>query len=1404
MEKNVFKFAVPTSIPQSRKRERPDDVVIPQTTENDNVIKNIFLEIIDPEITKTKLIENYNKIQQIFKKMALTNNEIQKKYPECDDINESTCTKKSLCSYCIALIEYFFKQKKQIIFQHLTPDKLNQYFVCKDVSEDYKDILKTFRSSWKEKFNTDKLNQIYSTLNSNNIDRLYNFTSKYFKPLKEKQCKAYYLKRLLCLLYEIARNEKLKKFFSSENTNNNEISETSATSEIPEAVLIEVPVAVPLISELKVFIENDTTINEEEKQIIFKKQIELDARQHLTVQRFTKFKCSEDKACFLFHGVGTGKTLTSLAIALNHLTSKNETIPLKILIIAPQGLFNASFNKDGRSSGIYTYNYTEYNGIESLNCIVKIDEKEYLIDLIGVNYFSLIDNHVSIFRDLDDINVLICDEAHHLLTDNLKGRQVSILKDKSFLDLIEKMDQHIFLTGTPIQKSVDDIIDISIFLNTINKSNHKIFESDREKHNMEKGTDGLYKVFNRPYSRDYRRIIKELCEMVPTIAKTYNDIVKLNKGGSGKYVRSYKINKNKKHKITKKIQTAGTSPKNNMSPHNNAIVDTRSMFNGENKVVNLLKTPDINTVVKIVKNQKIMSDLALQIYGNDSQYAKDEVTSNILASAIIILIGKSNKIKRDTNEFSGGMSGGSVLGVITGIITAQFINLGANVIAKIMDYLWKTDIDLLVEHTKPFVSVYNYDYNNFAIDSNEYYKEIQNLKEDKEDKDKKVNNSTKINNKGNKNTFPNKHIMYIPIKFTKQQIKEIDDLNMDELYFSKSNEIGCGCDVLIEKKDIIQSKEFVFGINKENFGYTSLKPFEQLRHTIFSAKSTSNYCLGINIPNNFLFSQKKVNAGKISYKNELFDHFETKIGNYLPNETSRPASLKYDEKYARFGNILNNLLVIRSGYVIYKNQYEYHPHYLIYKKEDQSELNIEYYLPVIYPTSMDIMYSFCNFLENANYKYLIMDSSDPLTEINKSFSNGSSRTFPIQKINELSDSPICIIISPTHTEGFSFVFNPAILLPGLCLTSGDQEQVYGRVLRKYGAPATDQLSIDKSKTTIFRYDKIIYQYFGSDEDDIKNIDKLSVLYATGNTENGISNFTQITDTFNFDNLEDVKKGLIDYYINEVLEISTTKIQDQNEKGWYMGKFLEIGAEYAVNQLLHNPRNRERIIKETRDAFNKYELDELVLVINEAKKRKEQHRLIEAEKAYLQGFGSPPRMNKEPNANVYKEDAIEQIGNNQFRGQNMLSYQKEKFVTPTIKSVIDIADQPRKLYNTAHIYFKNITMTKDVVQAYSKTLKKPVIKEFMHFEHIDKISSINNQYFIKLLFSENNSFILGKDLIVPMDLSIINEKLITEESNDFIGKPMYHVEYKNDKTCVQGGGTNKNRRNIKKRRITSKR
>jgi hypothetical protein len=55
----------------------------------------------------------------------------------------------------------------------------------------------------------------------------------------------------------------------------------------------------------------------------FSYQLVLDARQFITVQRFTKFRNNNDNALFLFHGVGTGKTLTSLSIAISSLSDNN-------------------------------------------------------------------------------------------------------------------------------------------------------------------------------------------------------------------------------------------------------------------------------------------------------------------------------------------------------------------------------------------------------------------------------------------------------------------------------------------------------------------------------------------------------------------------------------------------------------------------------------------------------------------------------------------------------------------------------------------------------------------------------------------------------------------------------------------------------------------------------------------------------------------------------------------------------------------------------------------------------------------------------------------------------------------------------------------------------------------------
>ena len=959
------------------------------------------------------------------------------------------------------MIEYYFKNQNKLIFQYLSIDTLNNFFVCPDEDR----LSFKLRNSWKSNFSKNLLHEIYSTLNSSKIEVLHEITRKYYRNIENPvQCKAFYLKRLLLLLNFISNDETLKHVFFPPPSNDINInSSEGSVNDLPVAVAVIVD-PIPLVSEFKVFIENDTLINDEEKDVIFTKKVTLDARQHLAVQRFTKFKDNEDKACFLFHGVGTGKTLTSLAIALSNLTVENRYNPLKILIIAPQGLFNASFKNDAEMSGIYTYNYTEYNGIESLNCLVKIKDTEYLVQLIGVNYFSLIEKHDEIFNTLKDINVLICDEAHHLLTNKLKKSKTIIIKDTRFFKFIQSFDQHIFLTGTPVQKSVDDLIEISMFLNKINNSNKSSFEADKDYYYE----DGLYKVFNRPTYREPKQILKfASTKLQPVFLSIIKKNIKI--GGGNQIVTANNLD------ILEKIK------------------DT-NIF---------IQNPTTNNLKKILDNKPILEQISKNIYGVSNKNTIDNITVGFLTYAILREIVKQKKGGSTISQ-----SGGEIITTIATIylvaakwfVVTKTVVLACDVMSQVLEYLYAIDIDLLIKHTQMYVSVYNYDYNLFAINTDKYYVESKNAV---------ITEKNDINADGNKNSFPNKHIIYIPIVFTNTQIQDINEYKENPDIFRISNDIGCECNPIEESKVFFQLF-YLSDLDSKNelrtkHGYSLLNQFEQLKPSTLS--NNNNYYCGLNIEKSF----------EITYTSEsdYFADFKHKISSYLPNPSLLEPIVQDEKK--RFQNILRNLLVVRSGYVLCNNRYNFHPHYVIHKST--SEINIEYYLPIFYPTSKNIMYSFCKFLDQSNYRYLLMDSDDKIQNINSVFEYGSKYTFPIMKINENNQNPICIIISPTHTEGFSFVYNPAILVPGLCLTHGNQEQVYGKILRKYSRPASRA-----------RYDKIIYQYFGLSEEDIENIDTFSIIYGTGNLDNGVSSFVSIADPINIGNNidNDIKEQLLDY------------------------------------------------------------------------------------------------------------------------------------------------------------------------------------------------------------------------------------------------------------------------------------
>jgi len=192
----------------------------------------------------------------------------------------------------------------------------------------------------------------------------------------------------------------------------------------------------------KLYDANDS-FDQLDQLAVFENRITLDARQYITVNRFTRFRDPSDKACFLLHGVGTGKTITSLSIAITHLTDSNADpkTPLRILVMAPQGIFQASFMKDGRDLGIYTYDLCTYTNVTSetmtntpetdivqiqkcKGVLKKNNDTEYYIEYTSINYPNLISKNG--FTFLNEIakeqsfDVLLCDEAHQFLTKSLQ------------------------------------------------------------------------------------------------------------------------------------------------------------------------------------------------------------------------------------------------------------------------------------------------------------------------------------------------------------------------------------------------------------------------------------------------------------------------------------------------------------------------------------------------------------------------------------------------------------------------------------------------------------------------------------------------------------------------------------------------------------------------------------------------------------------------------------------------------------------------------------------------------------------------------------------------------------------------------------------------------------------------
>jgi len=218
-------------------------------------------------------------------------------------------------------------------------------------------------------------------------------------------------------------------------------------------------------------------------------------RQDLAYHRFTQY-CNKNKGMLLLHNVGSGKTLTSLNIALTILSQvkpeSQSNSPLKIVVVLPTGLFD-NFIKELRTAingigGIKKIDSCNNNmcgeNSKALNVntgysFTYLDNKYEIFEVLykNINQFVTKPGIYKNFYDFISGSVVIFDEVHRLLRP--ANGQPTITLCKSFLlntgslngGLMGSCEKFIAMTGTPLNKSINDIKVLMAFI-----SNNETYE----------------------------------------------------------------------------------------------------------------------------------------------------------------------------------------------------------------------------------------------------------------------------------------------------------------------------------------------------------------------------------------------------------------------------------------------------------------------------------------------------------------------------------------------------------------------------------------------------------------------------------------------------------------------------------------------------------------------------------------------------------------------------------------------------------------------------------------------------------------------------------------------------------------------------------------------------------------
>ena len=851
----------------------------------------------------------------------------------------------------------------------------------------------------------------------------------------------------------------------------------------------------------------------------------LDGRQESAVRRFTE--CQKAWGILLLHKVGTGKTITSLLIAMNTFRRKKPypcTIekPYEIVVIAPVGIYNGFVNDLTNVILFNDGNIVKNSPKSPEDSVYKFFD--IYVKLINYDFDKLIADMNRKKNFNYENKIVIIDEAHRLLTNDIFNsieaagamKKHSLIDDIIFREVISKSLRIITMSGTPMQQSPADLCKFGNFLTKSNEFSLSKYAAKRANlvwvTFMIKQIDVISNVTSIFAGLAYTALTAAAATATGPITLTSFGIGLAGALAIGavKTGADYLAVGAVKRNIAKKLKEEGIKSGGNKH-------SKRRVLNKNNK-----------TNKKLLQygggeNEEFLSQLAVL---SVDQHVK--FLSNMVSKVPNLVFDKLSSItnvaiKNAPTEIGKGVSSVASDFLVFSAFNAETIDT-LNVITEPV-----FDIKLLASNLSPIISIYDYELQNtlnLACHDeltqvlknngiNENYEDIAKVRAGSYEQNKKIltemneiKRITTANFAKIKEKKPKCNINSINKDGT---AKPTDDSTIDTRFPQAIELIKT---INYEQKQIDLITDFcinllsdedkdAFYLNK--YEKISLNFKEKLDYFVNNMKFASSYSEDVSNYYSYLEVDGNDAYRMYSYKSRKGENKKQTGSPVFECEKFKEALLIIEDSNSNKVRI-NNTVV--KEYSLHANElirvnddiYLKHPHGK-YRNNTANNLSTDtekifrgeevggYYLPVVYSYNEDFgLGLFANYLTSKGKKYILVNKLQDGVRITDP-ANGSSvdlleynkkKAFSTVYNGDAND-PVCVLIDPTMTEGLNATYNPCILVLEACNTFGDSEQVYGRVLRKY------------ADSYINKKFKVVHQFITKPEESLDQIANLKVI-----------------------------------------------------------------------------------------------------------------------------------------------------------------------------------------------------------------------------------------------------------------------------------------------------------------------